>query len=117
MIPQTEGAEAEGLGAEVIRRMMAKHGWNGKIYAPFLEDLTAVKDKEQIWQLLLLGDGWYGLSPKERKAASKKSLADIKFPLKWENTRKILEGMESGTSYAAFLWSENPSLRFTDFDV
>lgn len=120
VIPQTEGAEAEGLGAEVIRRMLAKHGWNGKIYAPFLEDLTAVKDKEQIWQLLLLGDGWYGLSPKERKAASKKSLADIKFPLKWENTRKILEEWSQVQAMQPFygrkiLLCGSPILMYSDY--
>ena len=91
VIPQTEGAEAEGLGAEIIRRMLAKHGWNGDVYTPFLEDLSKAEDGEQLWQLLLLGDGWHALCSGEWETPWKDDLVGLQFPLKWENTKQILE--------------------------
>lgn len=59
LVPQTEGAEVEGMAAMVIRALLKQHSADTdriSLYTPYTEHLFLQKDWEQIWQLCMLGD-------------------------------------------------------------
>lgn len=89
LIPQTEGAEAEGMAAMVIRALLKQHGADPdriSLYTPYTEHLFRNNDWEQIWQLCMLGDALLCLDPEQRKT----ELGKVEFPLTWETTKKLL---------------------------
>ena len=89
LVPQTEGAEAEGMAAMVIRALLKQHGTAPdriSLYTPYTEHLFRQKDWEQIWQLCMMGDALLCLNQEQRKI----ELDRVKFPLVWEDTKKLL---------------------------
>lgn len=57
LVPQTEGAEVEGMAAMVIRALLKQHSADPdriSLYTPYTEHLFLQKDWEQIWQLCML---------------------------------------------------------------
>lgn len=89
LVPQTEGAEVEGMAAMVIRALLKQHSADTdriSLYTPYTEHLFLQKDWEQIWQLCMLGDALLCLEPEQRKA----ELARVKFPLVWEDTKTLI---------------------------
>lgn len=89
LIPQTEGAEAEGMAAMVIRALLKQHSADPdriSLYTPYTEHLFRQKDWEQLWQLCMLGDALLCLDPEQRKT----ELAKAEFPLAWDKTKKLL---------------------------
>ena len=89
LIPQTEGAEAEGMAAMVIRALLKQHGADPdriSLYTPYTEHLFRNNDWEQIWQLCMLGDALLCLDQEQRKT----ELGKVEFPLTWETTKKLL---------------------------
>ncbi len=89
LIPQTEGAETEGVAPRVIQSILQKRNLTGfRLWTPWVEQLTDENDSGQIWQLLLLGDAWQ-LLPQETQPQAE---AEVTFPLVWKKTARILQG-------------------------
>lgn len=89
LVWQTEGAEAEGMMAMVIRALCKQQGMDPKqvsLYTPFVENLWKQKDWEQIWQLLMLSDALLCLDPELQE----KEWQKVTFPLTWEQSKGLL---------------------------
>ncbi len=89
LIPQTEGAEAEGMAAMVTRALLKEHGADPdriSLCTPYTEHLFRNNDWGQIWQLCMLGDAILCLDPEQQKT----ELGKVEFPLAWEKTKKLL---------------------------
>lgn len=85
LVPQTEGAEAEGMVAMVSRSLLKQHGADENrvsLYTPFVEHLFQRADWEAIWQICMLGDALLCLEPEERR----KEMLKLEAPFTWEST-------------------------------
>ena len=90
LVPQTEGAEAEGMFSMVIRALLKQSGADPaqvSLYTPFTEHLFQIEDWQQIWQLIMLGDALLCMEENEQKPA----IENITFPLTWEKTKSLLK--------------------------
>ncbi len=90
MLPQTEGAEAEGMTAMVVRALLREHGFTGEsfsLYTPYIEKLLSDVDSTELWRVLMLGDALMCMSPQQREAAAVK----IEFPLSAGKTAQLLQ--------------------------
>ena len=88
----TEGAEADGMTAQVVKSVLDKKKLSSlSLYTPYVERLLEREEADTLWQILLLGDA-FGYLPQERKKEAEDEIGKlIKFPLKWENTRALIE--------------------------
>ena len=90
MLPQTEGAEAEGMYAMVIRALLKEHGADSErllLYTPYVEKLLSSEDNAELWRTIMLGDALMCMEPDAREAA----LTEVSFPLSHEQWQNLLD--------------------------
>ncbi len=89
MLPQTEGAEAEGMYAMVIRALLKEHSADKDsllLYTPYIEKLLSSDESVELWHIIMLGDALMCMKPDEREEAE----AEISFPVSHELWKRLI---------------------------
>lgn len=80
LLPQTEGAEAEGVMSRVVESILHSKRLNQvSLFSPFIEQIP-----EDMWKILVLGDAWLCLPADIRAKTDRKELAQRVVKLDWE---------------------------------
>ncbi len=87
LLPQTEGAEAEGMYAMVIRSLLKEYDIDKNhilLYTPYIEKRLSSEDSIQLWRSIMLGDALLCME----SDACEEALAEVSFPIShelWQN--------------------------------
>ena len=80
LLPQTEGAEAEGVVSRVVESILEqKQLKHVSLFSPFIEQIP-----DELWRLMILGDAWLCLPADIREKMEVKEWTSRAVTLDWE---------------------------------
>ncbi|MBQ9991140.1 MAG: CoA-substrate-specific enzyme activase [Lachnospiraceae bacterium] len=86
LLPQTEGAEAEGVVSRVTESILRKKQLDQvSLFGPFIEQLP-----EELWRLIVLGDAWLYLPQALRDKTDMRKLAQQAVTLNWPEVMALV---------------------------